>query len=184
MKKYSLLLVLIFVVSILSSGIVQAENKISVESENNAIAIDESKIIKSNKLIEQQNIKTGETKIVKYEDIKEQIYANKSSGSDSSTPISIQGTVSISGTATGDTKVYGPYQADAGDTIVLTISWTPDTETLFLGIDKADQPIYIMDGFTNGSATLRRNITESGDYIVMIASDGSSVDYSGYITYP
>ncbi len=134
----------------------------------------------STALEEVEVVKTGPTGKTLLMDLSEQSIniSNKSA-------VAItRGTASISGTI-GGTDSYGPYDADSGDTLVVTLSWTPDDENIYVGFRFEDDVLVPMKEYTGGSCTIRKNITEDGDYSVVITRNGSpDVTYSGFITYP
>ncbi len=138
-----------------------------------------SEINTSTELKDIEVVKTGSTGKSLLLDLSEQSNINNKSAA-----VVTRGTASINGTI-GGTDSYGPYNADSGDTIVVTLSWTPDDENIYVGFRFEDDVLVPMYEYTGGSCTIRKNITEDGDYSVVIKRNGSpNVTYSGFITYP
>jgi len=126
-----------------------------------------------------QNYKTGDAIIRQSNSLEKMNFG--------STEVVILGTVSIRGELDPNEEiVYGPYNANPGDNITVSVAWTPADHVLYVGICPIDKP-WIALGYTGGAASVSREISQAGDYIIWLKSSSDNTDtlkYSGYITYP
>lgn len=92
-------------------------------------------------------------------------------------------TYSISGTLTPcEMHCYGPWYFSSGEDTTVSISWTPTSSSVDVGLrDSAGNFYYVT--CTGGACSHTFHIVQGGNYHVCIRNSGAStINYNGYIT--
>jgi len=92
-------------------------------------------------------------------------------------------TYTISGTlAQWERDCYGPWYFSSGEDVTVSISWTPTSSSVDVGLlDSAGNFYYVT--CTGGACSHTFHIVQGGNYHVCIRNRGpSTINYTGYIT--
>ena len=92
-------------------------------------------------------------------------------------------TYTIKGTLdNGEPRCYGPWYFSPGEVVTISISWTPTSSSVDVGLlDAAGTYHYVT--CTGGACSHDFHIVTGGDYHVCIRNRGpSTINYNGYIT--
>ena len=93
-------------------------------------------------------------------------------------------TYEISGTLDpNQCDCYGPWYFSPGETVTISISWTPTSSTVDVGILSASSGIYYYVPCTGGGCSHTFVVNVGGYYYPCICNEGpDTIHYNGYLT--
>ena|GEM_PF-2911831 len=98
---------------------------------------------------------------------------------------SLKGSVPINGTLNPNTAhLYGPYWFNSGDTVTISVSWTPAASTLRVGLTSQQSGIFYGCQMAGGAGTCRLRVNQAGGYSPTVWNLGpDTVTYSGFVSW-
>lgn len=96
----------------------------------------------------------------------------------------ILATYSINGALTsGASHYYGPWYFSPGETVTISISWTPTSSSVDVGLQSVSTGKYYYITCTGGACSHTFQVNVGDNYYVRIRNRGPyTINYSGYIT--
>lgn len=97
--------------------------------------------------------------------------------------VGILATYAINGSLSTDTSdYYGPWYFSPGESVTVSISWTPTDSNVNVGLEDSAGTYYYLT-CTGGSCSKTFQINEGDEFYVRIRNRGpNDINYSGYIT--
>lgn len=95
------------------------------------------------------------------------------------------GSVPISGTLNlNAAHLYGPYWYNARDEVTISITWTPATSTLRIGLTSQQSGIFYDCQVSGGAGTCQLQMNQAGWYYPTVWSLGpATATYSGFASW-
>ncbi len=80
--------------------------------------------------------------------------------------------------------LYGPYWYNAGDRVTVSVSWTPGSSPLRIGLTSQQSGIFYGCEVSGGGGSCTARVLQGGWYYPTVWNVGSStVSYSGYVSW-
>jgi hypothetical protein len=97
----------------------------------------------------------------------------------------LKGSVPINGTLNPNTAhLYGPYWFNSGDTVTISVSWTPAASTLRIGLTSQQSGIFYGCQIAGGAGTCQLRVRQAGWYYPTVWNLGpDTVTYSGFVSW-
>lgn len=75
-------------------------------------------------------------------------------------------------------KMYNIGTLSAGQSVAITVTWTPGTSPIHIGLVKSSSSTGNLLSLTGGSRSFTATVSSAGTYYLMIANPSTSVDLS------
>ena len=97
----------------------------------------------------------------------------------------LKGSVPINGTLNPNTAhLYGPCWFNSGDTVTISVSWTPAASTLRVGLTSQQSGVFYGCQMAGGAGTCRLRVNQAGWYYPTVWNLGpNTVTYSGFVSW-
>jgi len=97
----------------------------------------------------------------------------------------LKGSLPINGTLNPNTAhLYGPYWFNSGDTVTISVSWTPAASTLRIGLTSQQSGVFYGCQMAGGAGTCQLRVRQAGWYYPTVWNLGpDTVTYSGFVSW-